>query len=600
MTEEQLSNYTKEKLKAVLSEGADGRQIYKSIMSNGELSAEEKQEVCCAIGKYATMDECRKAMRVDPGTLLRGGGGSTQFIAAYINDNCKTYLEAVEDKAKQSVSNQDKSSEDVAKDIMTAYTSELPKLSKNAAEFLKASIDVIKQEMPEHAGTAIPKVLGNNLVLRGASTKIAIWAKVGPPNKEAVDMVIAKDEAIDKLKRPLANAQTNLNKAEAQLKKLQEQRDDVGTLDLEKQLLGKQIEEKTKEVEALRKTLESVKKEVEPEVEKVTQEWEKKLIPHQPTLDRVAKCMEANNGVQALVNVIDGGELKNEMALQLREDDELVNTFKSTLDQIGGGQIENNEVLIVPMPEVDFEEIQNELAEVERQKIERGENKKKEAVEQRVKTESEIPALMLEKAGPELQKLQQLEQKLEQLRAGTYKPTMGEKFKGLFQKGDLTQNLKKSTIEKIDNVKMEIHQKVDAEDLKKVVEKGQKQIEELNKQNEPIQQGAEFYEAAVSELVEVEMELERLEAVQTGVESIASVGGEQRESLEKRRENALEVMEKHKKAAAEFQMNKQGEGDIKKQASVREKLENKQKAAEQKMSPSQKTEQKPSAKSMKV
>jgi hypothetical protein len=207
---------------------------------------------------------------------------------------------------------------------------------------------------------------------------------------------------------------------------------------------------------------------------------------------------------------------------------------------------------------------------------------------------------MLEKAGPELQKLQQLEQKLEQLRAGTYKPTMGEKFKGLFQKGELTQNLKKSTIEKIDNVKMEIHQKVDAEDLKKVVEKGQKQIEELNKQNEPIQQGAELYEAAVSELVEVEMELERLEAVQTGVESIASVGGEQRESLEKRRENALEVMEKHKKTAAEFQMNKQGEGDLKKQVSVREKLENKQKAAEQKMSPSQKTDQKPSAKSMKV
>jgi hypothetical protein len=600
MNDEELSNYTKEKLKAVLSEGADGRQIYKSIMSDGKLTADEKQEVCCAIGKYATMDECRKAMRIDPGTLLRGGGGATQFIAAYINDNCKTYLEAVEDKAKQSVSNKDRSSEDVAKDIMTAYTSELPKLSKNAAEFLKASIDVIKQEMPEHAGTAIPKVLGNNLVLRGASTKIAIWAKVGPPNKEAVDMVIAKDEAIEKVRRPLANAQTNLNKAEAQLKKLQEQRDDVGTLDLEKQLLGKQIEEKTKEVEALRKTLESVKKEVEPEVEKVTQEWETKLIPHQPTLDRVAKCMEANNGVQALVNVIDGGELKNEMALQLRENDELVNTFKSTLDQIGGGQIENNEVLIVPMPEVDFEEIQNELAEVERQKIERGENKKKEAVEQRVKTESEIPALMLEKAGPELQKLQQLEQKLEQLRAGTYKPTMGEKFKGLFQKGELTQNLKKSTIEKIDNVKMEIHQKVDAEDLKKVVEKGQKQIEELNKQNEPIQQGAELYEAAVSELVEVEMELERLEAVQTGVESIASVGGEQRESLEKRRENALEVMEKHKKTAAEFQMNKQGEGDLKKQVSVREKLENKQKAAEQKMSPSQKTDQKPSAKSMKV
>jgi hypothetical protein len=211
MSPSELLKYTEDRLLEleVTLKAEDGGPVYQKIKSDPNLTEEEKQKVCCGIARGITEMECTKALNsTNPNTLMRGNSPGTNFMKAYMNEHGKAYFDSV---AQKSMLVGDQGVLDGSKAILNNYTTELPLLSEKAIQFLKSSIDVVKDKMPDHQDKAIPLLMANNLILRGSAPEIARLTQV--QKKEAKEQNRLEDiPEIDNVFKANNNVQEIANK----------------------------------------------------------------------------------------------------------------------------------------------------------------------------------------------------------------------------------------------------------------------------------------------------------------------------------------------------------------------------------------------------
>ena len=191
MTTEELQQIIRTSYKTLMkapSKELDvGNQVFNSINDRTDLTADEKQKVFCGLAQAITTEECRKALESNqPNTLMRGSNAATRFMSTYVTANGTEYFEAVRNEsfaaAKRHVVTDVKTQNDpglvsTGKDLMGAYTTAMPYMSKELSQFMKSCVDVIKEKMPQHQAKAIPVVMASTMVLRGAAPQISSEAQ---------------------------------------------------------------------------------------------------------------------------------------------------------------------------------------------------------------------------------------------------------------------------------------------------------------------------------------------------------------------------------------------------------------------------------------
>jgi hypothetical protein len=171
-----------------------GKEVFGEVESSG-LTATEKQEVYQRLVKKGV--ETELANTTNPATLLRGNNKMSNFMSSYMNEYAKDYLQSISDVAFQEAAKTrlpeslkgkfgrtafseipDVPQEDVAKlhdayldiskKVIQASETNLPKLTPEARDFLKAAMEpTLGNEKALNMATA------STVLLRGASPLIS-------------------------------------------------------------------------------------------------------------------------------------------------------------------------------------------------------------------------------------------------------------------------------------------------------------------------------------------------------------------------------------------------------------------------------------------
>ena len=183
-----------------------GSQAFESVEKNDTLTPQEKQEVHQRLGKAAMQHELAKANN-QPTTFLRLASPATNYITAYLKEYAKEYNAAVLDVAKQEVAKTKipndpglkerfpvmggvrdqmskekpetlqsltESTQAMASRIVQAHDDNLHKLSSEAQEFLKVSMEpVMAQNSVELTG----KAMSSTLMLKNTGPMIGEYAQ---------------------------------------------------------------------------------------------------------------------------------------------------------------------------------------------------------------------------------------------------------------------------------------------------------------------------------------------------------------------------------------------------------------------------------------
>jgi len=524
------NTYVTQKYRELFEGQMAGTEVFKSIQNDKNLTDTERQEAFLAVGKAATRHECQIA-KDNPGTLMRGGGGCTQFISTYIKTYGKSYVDAVRDKAKESIENPQKSEDDIAKDIMVGFSSELPKLSKEAAQFLKVTGDVVKTEFPKEHEQLNARILVNNMSLRGGNTAITQYLRTDSKNGVAATQRSIADQKMNEANALTREAAIKVDTANDNIKKLGEELEKT-TGQLERGVIQKNIDEWKKKLEVAEKNLASEKKKYKTKIDLAESESKEILAPHQERLDMINRGMEANNRVLATMNHIDGFT-----AGTIGEGELDVNPYKASLKQVATGEVPGQEITEeFDLPEVDTNTVDLEVS----QKLEQTNKLEKE---QQLKTTAEKRKAVdktfdvaQDKAAPELAEISTLEKRLDSLnhtRKGlkttsdlskigpgvdthgkiieTFKPTAGDRFKAFFTKGGMDEVLRQKaekTISQLDNLKLKVQVKTDPDFLGELEKSNTKSLEILNESANKVQRAAQYYEAAQQQVFDAQRSLQ--------------------------------------------------------------------------------------------
>jgi hypothetical protein len=597
--------YVSAKYKQLFSK--DGAEVFKSIQSDKNLTPEERQKACLAIGKAATQYECQQAKGHEE-TLMRGNTGQVQFISAYIKANAKTYVDAVAENGKRAIQEKGLSEKDVSEKILSGYTTELPKLSKEAAEFMKVTSDVVKTELPGQSESLTARILQNNVSLRGASTNITVWLKaLDPENKKAINVKTTVAENNEKANEPLKQYRTDVGNAKDKVEKLEKEL--LGTEgELEKRVVQKNLDQAREELVKTEKVLEKEFKVHEANINKVAKEGEEMLEPYKDRLAMIERGMRTNNLVQVAVNSTEGFDAPDEIG----ETGLDISRYNESLGDMAKGTIKGLEVSKdIDLPKVDMAGVKKE---VDSENLERDKQAKIKSAEGQTalrKQEKETFGEAQKKAGPELAKIAAMEKQLDGIVAlqrlrkdpekplldankqpvPPYKPSAGDKFKAFFAKGGMDEVLSKKRdqlTQELDKLKIEVQVKTDLDFSKEVAKSHEVGNRELAAGLRNVERGAQFYEAAREQVAQAEREL-TIEArlLKSDLPSQLTMNPEKREQVLQMKAEGEKAMLKYEGDFLEHEMLSQQRGMNVKNENVRNILQKEKETLDKSQSQSQ-------------
>ncbi len=330
MDEAQLKDYTEKAFKSLLkgTDGQNSRQnaqdVFDRIQQDNTLTPTERQRVFCGLSKAVTEHECNAVLKEgDPTTLMRADSNTAMFVNVYMEHYAKDYFDAVTAKALQTGKGNPPNELNTSTDILQAYTSELPQLSGKAAQFLKVSVDTIKEKLPELSDEATSNAMSNALLLRGASPKISVTAQteLATANQRLANAAASLRTSLDEIAKnqKAHNMVEGRDQAELDLMNLPHQTN----AQLQRQIITQQED----------------------------------LVRQYTTISN------ANRSVQEYANKMGEG-LNRQGAKDLAKDQETVGEFSTTLNEIAEGQIDQFKNIKAPKVNVDksVQEVQTEVA----------------------------------------------------------------------------------------------------------------------------------------------------------------------------------------------------------------------------------------------
>ena len=567
----------------------DGAEVFKSIQSDKNLTPEERQKACLAIGKAATQYECQQAKGHEE-TLMRGNTGQVQFISAYIKANAKTYVDAVAENGKRAIQDKGLSEKDVSERILSGYTTELPKLSKEAAEFMKVTSDVVKMELPQQSEALTARILQNNVSLRGASTNITVWLKaLDPQNKTAIKAQTDAKELIEKANTDVKPFREALGSAKGKVEKLEAELLTTKG-DLEQRVVQKNLDEARERMSKAEKDLEGQLKLDKAKIELAEKQAEEMVAPHKARLEMIERGMRTNNLVQVAVNSTQGFEAPEEVGDTGLD----ISKYNESLGDMAKGTIKGLEVdKDIELPKVDMDGVHKEVESEKLEKDKQAKIKSEEAQTALRQKEKDTFALSPQKAGPELEKIAAMEKQLDGIVAlqrlrknpenplldankqpvPPYKPSAGDKFKAFLAKGGMDEVLakkKEKLTEEVDKLKIDVQVKTDLDFSKEVAQSHEVGNRELAAGLRNVERGAQFYEAAREQVAQAEREL-IIEArlLKSGLPSQLTMNPEKREQILQMKAEGEKAMLKYEGDFLEHEMLSQQRGMNVKNENVR-------------------------------
>ncbi|MEZ0274272.1 MAG: hypothetical protein ACAH88_05160 [Roseimicrobium sp.] len=207
LTSEQLKTATKDEIALDNTSKANsmGGEVFKEVETSG-LTPQEKQEVHQRLGKAAMQKELTDANN-QPTTFLRLASPRTNYMTAYLKEYAKDYNNAVLESAKQELGRitipkdsgltekfpvigapQDQYSkekpktlqgltditEQVAGRLVQAHDDNLHKLSPEAQEFLKATMEPVQQQ---NSKELTAKAMSSTLMLKNTAPLIGEYTQ---------------------------------------------------------------------------------------------------------------------------------------------------------------------------------------------------------------------------------------------------------------------------------------------------------------------------------------------------------------------------------------------------------------------------------------
>lgn len=525
-----FETYTRAKFKQLLGAKEQGTKVLKALVDDKKLTEEERQKVCLALGTAGTQYECNKS-KVDPTTLMRSDSGFTYFNAAYLKQYAKGYLDAVLEKNQAAINNLALSEQEMHQGMVNAYSSEISKMSKEAAVFLKANANVVKAAFPEHADQLMARMLVNDLCLRNTSSALTSWS-VSLQVKLDQDVKERFHEVKDKIKS-VSNRVSDLEGAigiqEDRNKRFKQEVQDLEGQPFEQRLAQKKLDDGISSLEKLKEEYSQAVKSAKADIEKVTEEGNKILGKDAEQVQPIQRGLTGNVVVLRTLNHTDGFTSR-----EVGEGELDTNGFKGALSKIAKGQVPGQEITQdIKVEAIDIPSIvkevreEKEIEDLKQEEIKR--LKVEEAAKEKIKASKNAYENAKVEAQPELDKIAALEKQLDSLNLAkkqlktpgatmkvggkeveAYKPSAGDKLKAVFTKGGMEGVLEKklqTLIEKIDKEKMTVQLKTDKNFYKEVMDSHEATSDEMGRQITALKTGVERYEAARQQVMDADREL---------------------------------------------------------------------------------------------